>query len=160
VQAAWFFLTAEEGVPLEVPRMSKIRFAMVGVGAALALFSAVALANVGSLVSTNNDSHGDAVASAARGCPHGPNGVHGQCVSAIASSKSESDSEKDATCTSANRSEDTSETNAGTTEDGSETSANPSKSAEKTEDRSEKTTDRTEDKTENKACEAPEASNP
>lgn len=140
--------------------MSKIRLAMVGVGAALALVSAVALANVGSLVLTNNDSHGDAVASAARSCPHGPNGVHGQCVSAIASSKSESDSEKDTTCTSPNTSEDTSETNAGSTEDASETSANASKSAEKTEDRSEKTTDRAEDKTEKKACEAPEASNP
>ena len=33
---------------------------------------------------TNSDSHGDAVASAARTCPHGAGGVHGQCVSAVA----------------------------------------------------------------------------
>lgn len=72
--------------------MTKIRFLIVGAGAAaLFLGAGTALANVGPL-SRNSDSHGDAVASAARQtCPHGAGGVHGHCVSAIASSKAESD---------------------------------------------------------------------
>jgi hypothetical protein len=72
--------------------MSKIRFLIVSAGAAaLFLGGGTALANVSAL-SGNSDSHGDAVASAARTtCPHGPGGVHGACVSAIASSNSESD---------------------------------------------------------------------
>ncbi|TMB94175.1 MAG: hypothetical protein E6J40_14375, partial [Chloroflexi bacterium] len=74
--------------------MSKFRFLLVGAGAALALAGAGVLANVGAISLTNSDSHGDAVASAARTtCPHGPNGVHGQCVSAIASSKSEQETD-------------------------------------------------------------------
>jgi len=36
------------------------------------------------------DAHGDAVASAARNCPHGAGGVHGACVSAIASTNGQS----------------------------------------------------------------------
>ena len=64
--------------------MFKLRFAILGAAAALALGTAGALAM--EAAGTNNDSHGDAVASAARNCPHGPNGVHGACVSAIASS--------------------------------------------------------------------------
>lgn len=64
--------------------MFKLRLAILGAAAALALGTAGAMAMQG--VDSNNDSHGDAVASAARNCPHGPNGVHGACVSAIASS--------------------------------------------------------------------------
>ncbi len=84
--------------------MSKVRFLLVGAGATLALGTAGVLASVGAVTLTNSDSHGDAVASAARDtCPRGANGVHGECVSAIASSKSESKSESEApdtTCTS------------------------------------------------------------
>lgn len=76
--------------------MSKIRFLIVSAGAAaLFLGGGTALANVSAL-SGNSDSHGDAVASAARTtCPHGPGGVHGACVSAIASSNAESDNNSD-----------------------------------------------------------------
>ncbi len=66
--------------------MFKLRLAIGGAAAALALGTAGAMAMQG--VGLNDaDSHGDAVASAARNCPHGPNGVHGACVSAIASSE-------------------------------------------------------------------------
>jgi hypothetical protein len=72
--------------------MTKIRLLIVSAGAAaLFLGGGTALANVSAL-SGNSDAHGDAVASAARTtCPHGPGGVHGACVSAIASGHSESD---------------------------------------------------------------------
>lgn len=65
--------------------MFKLRVAILGAVAALALGTAGALAM--EAAGTSGDSHGDAVASAARNCPHGPNGVHGACVSAIASSQ-------------------------------------------------------------------------
>src|SRR6266481_7207605 len=108
--------------------MSKIRFLLVGAGAALALGTAGVLASVGAVTLTSSDSHGDAVASAAREtCPHGPNGVHGQCVSAIASSKSESKSESESTtestCNAADTTEDASETKASAAEDASEKTA-------------------------------------
>ena len=64
--------------------MFRLRLAILGATAALALGTAGALAM--EAAGTNNDSHGDAVASAARNCPHGPGGVHGACVSAVASS--------------------------------------------------------------------------
>lgn len=141
--------------------MSKVRFLLVGAGAVLALGTASVLANVGALTLTSSDSHGDAVASAAREtCPHGPNGVHGQCVSAIASSKSESESESsDTTCTAnANdATEDASETKASSTEDAAEKTANPTKSADKQENKTEKSAAKAEDKSEKKQCEAPEA---
>ena len=66
--------------------MFKLRLAIMGAAAALALGTAGAMAMQG-VGSNDADSHGDAVASAARNCPHGPNGVHGACVSAIASSQ-------------------------------------------------------------------------
>jgi hypothetical protein len=66
--------------------MFKLRLAILGAAAALALGTAGAMAMQG-VGSNDADSHGDAVASAARSCPHGPNGVHGACVSAIASSE-------------------------------------------------------------------------
>lgn len=78
--------------------MSWLRLSIVVAGAALAIGGGSALANVSpqSLTGTNSDWHGDAVASAARTtCPHGPGGVHGECVSAIASSKSESETGAD-----------------------------------------------------------------
>jgi hypothetical protein len=63
--------------------MFKLRLAILGAAAALALGTAGAMAmqDVGS---NNADSHGDAVASAARNCAHGPGGVHGACVSSVA----------------------------------------------------------------------------
>jgi hypothetical protein len=67
---------------------------MAGVGVALAMGAGtvVAGASMAFPAGTESDSHGDAVASAARvTCPHGPNGVHGECVSAVASSKAESE---------------------------------------------------------------------
>jgi hypothetical protein len=71
--------------------MHRLRFAILGAAAALALGTATAVAMQNSAGgSTDPDQHGDNVASAARTtCPHGPGGVHGQCVSAVASSKSE-----------------------------------------------------------------------
>ena len=141
--------------------MSKIRFFLVGAGATLALGTAGVLASVGAVTLTNSDSHGDAVASAAREtCPKGPNGVHGQCVSAIASSKSESKSESEApdtTCPAGDATEDTSETKASAAEDTSEKSATTTKAADKTEGKSEKAAAKAEDKSERDACKAPEA---
>jgi len=138
--------------------MSKVRFLLVGVGAALALGTGGVLASVGAVTPTNSDSHGDAVAAAAKDtCPHGPNGVHGKCVSAIASSKSESE-DHDTTCTAnANdTTEDASETKASAAEDTSEKSANTTKAADKKEDKSEKAAAKAEDKSERDACKAPE----
>jgi hypothetical protein len=63
--------------------MLKLRLAILGAAAALALGTAGALAMSES--AGGGDAHGDAVASAARNCPHGASGVHGACVSAIAS---------------------------------------------------------------------------
>ena len=65
--------------------MFRLRFAILGAAAALALGAASALAMQGGAGAGDPDAHGDAVASAARTCPHGANGVHGACVSAIAS---------------------------------------------------------------------------
>jgi hypothetical protein len=66
--------------------MFRLRFAMFAAVAALVLGTATALAMQEGASGADPDAHGDAVASAARTtCPHGPNGVHGQCVSAIAS---------------------------------------------------------------------------
>jgi len=68
--------------------MLKLRFALFAAAAAVVLGTASAMAMQESTSGADPDSHGDAVSSAARTtCPHGPNGVHGQCVSAIASAK-------------------------------------------------------------------------
>jgi hypothetical protein len=75
--------------------MHRLRFAILGAAAALTLGTATAVAMQQSTGGgTDPDQHGDNVASAARTCPHGPGGVHGQCVSAVASSKSDA-TEKD-----------------------------------------------------------------
>src|SRR5437773_10263755 len=70
--------------------MLKLRLAILGASAALALGTATALAMTETSVSGDRDNHGDAVASAARNCPHGASGVHGACVSAIASANGQS----------------------------------------------------------------------
>lgn len=68
--------------------MFKLRFAVLGAVAALSLGTASALAMQEGAGSVERDAHGDAVASAARvTCPEGPNGVHGECVSDIASAE-------------------------------------------------------------------------
>jgi len=68
--------------------MLSFRFVILGAAAALTLGTASALAMQEGSSGTDPDSHGDAVASAARTtCPHGPDGVHGACVSAIASAE-------------------------------------------------------------------------
>ncbi len=66
--------------------MLRLRFALFAAAAAIVLGTASAMAMQEGASGADPDSHGDAVSSAARTtCPHGPNGVHGQCVSAIAS---------------------------------------------------------------------------
>ena len=66
--------------------MLKLRFALFAAAAAVVLGTASAMAMQERTSGADPDSHGDAVSSAARTtCPHGANGVHGQCVSAIAS---------------------------------------------------------------------------
>lgn len=119
--------------------MFKLRLAILGAAAALALGTAGAMAMQG--VDSNNDSHGDAVASAARNCPHGPNGVHGACVSAIASSHA--------------RENDTQETNDhSSTAPGQVCKAADSDATETAPtqgDKSAKDTDKTEDRTEQQA---------
>jgi hypothetical protein len=68
--------------------MSKLRFVFLGAVAAIVLGSGTALADLAASTTSSRDSHGDAVASAARTtCPKGPDGVHGACVSQIASSE-------------------------------------------------------------------------
>ena len=146
--------------------MSKFRYLLVGAGAALAFAGAGVLANVGAISLTNSDSHGDAVASAARTtCPHGPNGVHGQCVSAIASSKSEQETESATSdaCKAADVNEDSSEKTGSKNENATEKAAKTSKADDKSEDAKEKAAEKSEDQSEKaqvKACEAAQASNP
>src|SRR5437899_10671049 len=72
--------------------MLSFRFAILGAAAALTLGTASALAMQEGSSGTDPDSHGDAVASAARTtCPHGPNGVRGACVNASASAEGQED---------------------------------------------------------------------
>jgi len=145
--------------------MTKVRFLVAGAGAALAI-GAAALANVGAATLTASDSHGDAVASAARTtCPHGGHGVHGECVSDIASSKSEgktsTESEPADTCKASDAIEDSTEKAGKKAENASEKGAKTTKAQDKAEDSSEKSAERSEDKTEKQqatACEASEAS--
>jgi hypothetical protein len=75
--------------------MLKLRLAILGATAALALGTATALAMTGAVPFGDGDSHGDGVASAARSCPHGADGVHGACVSSVARTNSPSQSNED-----------------------------------------------------------------
>ena len=72
--------------------MLKVRFAILGAVAALALGTASALAMSASVSFGGNDNHGAAVASAARNCPHGAGGVHGACVSSVARTNGQTES--------------------------------------------------------------------
>lgn len=135
--------------------MSKVRFLLVGAGAALALGTGGVLASVGAVTPTSSDSHGDAVSAAAKTCPHGPNGVHGECVSDVAQSKSEA--KESETCNANDAKEDAAEKAAEQTEDAAEKAAKTTKAADKKEDKSEKAKAKAEDKSERDACKAPEA---
>lgn len=68
--------------------MLRLRLAILGAAAALALGTAGVMAMTETNVS--GDNHGALVASAARNCPHGAGGVHGACVSAVASTNGQS----------------------------------------------------------------------
>jgi len=68
--------------------MLSFRFAIVGAAAALALGTASAFAMQEGSSGNDPDSHGKTVSLAARTtCPDGSGGVHGACVSAIASTE-------------------------------------------------------------------------
>ena len=69
--------------------MFRLRLAILGAAATLALGTASALAMTESATNGDSDSHGDAVASAAHSCPHGAGGVHGACVSSVARTNGE-----------------------------------------------------------------------
>ena len=116
--------------------MHKLRLAILGVAAALALGTAGALAVQGSESGTDPDSHGVAVSAAAHSCAHGPNGVHGDCVSDVASSKSEAGEKKD-TDTEGNHARVAACKTADKTEDATEKAAHMTKAADKTEDKKE-----------------------
>jgi len=72
--------------------MFKLRLAILGAAAALALGAAGALA-MEAAGPNDSDSHGDAVASAARNCPHAHGDVHGDCVSSVARSNEPADND-------------------------------------------------------------------
>jgi hypothetical protein len=126
--------------------MHKFRFALLGAAAALALGTASAVAMQSNVAGTSDpDSHGDAVASAARTtCPHGPEGVHGKCVSAIASAEGKEKAESKETEAEASSSKVKACKAADKTEDGSE--KKPAKG-----DKAAKAADHTEDKSEHKS---------
>src|SRR5437667_7708950 len=70
--------------------MLSFRVAILGAAAALTLGTASGFARQESSSGPDPDSHVDTVSLAARTtCPQGPNGVHGACVSAIASTEGE-----------------------------------------------------------------------
>ena len=69
--------------------MFRLRLAILGAAAMLALGTASAFAMTEAATNGDSDSHGDAVASAARNCPHGAGGVHGACVSSVARTNGE-----------------------------------------------------------------------
>lgn len=77
--------------------MLKLRFAILGAAAALTLGTASALAMTETATFGGGDSHGDAVASAARNCAHGAGGVHGACVSSVARTNGETQSDSGGT---------------------------------------------------------------
>ena len=118
--------------------MFKLRFAILGAAAALALGAAGALA-MESATGSDPDAHGDLVSSAARFvCPHGPG--HGACVSSFARTQGEAKESEDA-----QRDAAEAKCNAGDkTEDATEKSTKHANKAAKK-------ADHTEDKAEHKA---------
>jgi hypothetical protein len=120
--------------------MIKLRLAILGAAATLALGTAGAMAMTESGAG-DSDSHGDAVASAARNCPHGASGVHGHCVSAIASTEGQENESSDQKSTTA----------PGQVCKAADASENSAETAPAKGDRAAKGSDRTEDKAEQQA---------
>jgi hypothetical protein len=116
--------------------MFKLRLAILGAAAALALGTAGAMAmqDVGS---NNADSHGDAVASAARNCAHGPHGLHGACVSSVARSQGVDSSQDTDTKSSTAPGQVCKAADTDTTETAPAKGDKTAKAADKTEDRAE-----------------------
>ncbi|HKC18627.1 MAG TPA: hypothetical protein VKE27_03255 [Candidatus Dormibacteraeota bacterium] len=75
--------------------MFKLRLAILGAAAALALGTAGAVAAMQDTGRTDAGSHGSVVSAAAHNCPHGANGVHGACVSAIANTEGQENNNSD-----------------------------------------------------------------
>src|SRR5690348_14551281 len=116
--------------------MFRLRLTILGAAAALALGTAGAMAmqDVGS---NDADSHGDAVASAARNCAHGPGGVHGACVSSVARSHGEDSSQDTDTKSSTAPGQVCKAADTDTTETAPAKGDKTAKAADKTEDRAE-----------------------
>jgi hypothetical protein len=70
--------------------MFRLRLAILGATAALALGTATGLAMTATTVSGDRDNHGSVVSAAAHTCPQGADGAHGDCVSAVASTNGQS----------------------------------------------------------------------
>jgi len=123
--------------------MHRLRIAILGAAAALTLGTASAFAMQEGASGTDNDAHGDAVASAARTtCPHGPNGVHGACVSAVASTEGQENEDGAQAaavkaCKAADASEDASEHATTSPNHGDKAARKAAKAAEHTEDKAE-----------------------
>ena len=112
--------------------MFRVRLAILGAAAALALGTAGVMAMQESASSGEGDAHGDAVASAARNCPHGPGDAHGDCVSAVAHSDQDNanDNSPAQACKAADSKEDA-------TEKAPAKGDKAGKAADKTEDKAE-----------------------
>jgi len=115
--------------------MFKLRLAILGAAAALALGTAGAMAM--QEVGSNNDSHGDAVASAARNCAHGPGGVHGACVSSVARTEGQENSNDSDTKSSTAPGQVCKAADTDTTETAPTKGNESAKDADQTEDRAE-----------------------
>jgi len=115
--------------------MFKLRLAILGAAAALALGTAGAMAM--QEVGSNNDSHGDAVASAARNCAHGPGGVHGACVSSVARTEGQENSKDSDTKSSTAPGQVCKAADTDTTETAPTKGNESAKDADQTEDRAE-----------------------
>lgn len=114
--------------------MFRLRLAILGATAALALGSAGALA-MEAAGTTDSDGHGDAVSSAARNCAHGPGGVHGACVSSVARSEGAENNDKDQSGTTNGKA--TAPGQVCKAPDASEAAEPTGKAADKTEDKAE-----------------------
>jgi len=123
--------------------MRSFRFAILGAAAALALGTASAYAMHEGASGADPDSHGDAVASAAgTTCPHGSGGVHGACVSAIASTQGQENEDgaqaaRVQACKAADKNEDTSEKSTKFSLKADKTSRKAAQNAERAENKAE-----------------------
>ena len=116
--------------------MFRLRLAILGAAAALALGTGGAMAMEGA-GSNNADSHGDAVAAAAHSCAHGAGGVHGACVSAVASTEASENGDADTNGRSTAPGQVCKAADTDTTETAPAKGDKTAKAADKTEDRAE-----------------------